>query len=141
MTHPRLFHARRGRLAAAVALCAALVACAHAPLPEQQLGASQASVQAALAAGANDATPEMALAREKLAAAEAAARDRKPVQARRLAEEAEVDALVARSRVAADDARKAASEVDAGLATLGQELGQNPATGAPTRATTSPVRP
>jgi hypothetical protein len=75
------------------------------------------------------------LAREKLAQADAAARANDPAKARRLAEQAEVDALVARSKSSADKSRKAAAELDASLATLREEMTR------PSTATTTPVRP
>jgi len=103
---------------------AMLGACSTGKVPTaEQLGATRASVESAQIAGASDdATPEMAKAREKLAQADAAARAKDNVRARHLAEEAEVDALVARSKAAADKSQKAAAEIDASLATLRDEM-------------------
>lgn len=120
MTDPRLRHAA---LAALLAGSGGLfAACAHTAAPNEQLGISRTSIEAAQAAGANDSSPEMALARDKLAQADAAARANDTTKARRLAEQAEVDALVARSKIAADKSTKAAAELDASLATLREEM-------------------
>jgi hypothetical protein len=103
---------------------AMLAACSTGKVPAaEQLGATRSSVEAAQVAGASDdASPEMAKAREKLAQAEAASRAKDNVRARQLAEEAEVDALVARSKAASDRSQKAAAELDASLATLRDEM-------------------
>lgn len=125
------------RMPAPAALMAvALVAgCSHTAAPNEQMGISRTTIEAAQSAGANDSSSDMALARDKLAQADAAARANDSVKARRLAEQAEVDALVARSKSAADKSRKAAAELDASLATLREEMTR------PTTATTTPVRP
>jgi hypothetical protein len=111
-----------------------LVGCATQPAPVEELGATRAAIQTALAEGANNASPEMALARDKLARAEAAAQRRDAVTARRLAEEATVDAQVARARIEAEKSRKAAAELDASLAALRDEMNRSSAVG------TSPVK-
>lgn len=125
----------RASALAALMATGAVVGCSHTPAPNEQLGISRTSIEAAQSAGANDSSPEMALARDKLAQADAAARANDPVKARRLAEQAEVDALVARSKTSADKSRKAASELDASLATLREEMTRA------SNATTTPVRP
>lgn len=76
----------------------------------------------------------MALAREKLAQAEAAARAGNSVKAQRLAEEARVDAQVAHSKLDAENSRRAAQEIDASLATLREEMNRaSPTTSAPVK--------
>jgi hypothetical protein len=102
-----------------------LAACAHSPAPTEQFGASRATIQAAQSEGANDGSPEMALAHNKLARAEAAAKAHDQVTARRLAQEAAVDAQVARSRIEADKSSKAASEIDASMSALREELSRS----------------
>lgn len=121
---PRVLDSRSLALAVALAAGSMLAACSTGKVPAaEQLGATRASVEAAQVAGAtDDASPEMAKAREKLAQADAASRAKDNVRARHLAEEAEVDALVARSKMAADRSQKAAAELDAGLATLRDEM-------------------
>jgi hypothetical protein len=114
-------------LAAVLAAGALLGGCSTGRVPAvEQLGATKGAIDAAQVVGANDATPEMAIARDKLAQAEAAARAKDNLKARRLAEEAEVDALAARSKAAADKSQKAAAELDASLATLRDEMTRQP---------------
>ena len=115
------------------AVCAAaLAACSTtSTAPNEQIALGSASIEAAQAAGAGQpGQPDLMQARDKLARAQAAARTGDNVKALRLAEEADVDAQVARSRVAADKSRRAAAELDASLAALRDELN---------RAATSPV--
>ena len=114
------------------ALCAmALAACSTTTAPTEQIALGNASIEAAQAAGVGQpGQPDLMQARDKLARAQAAARAGDNVKAMRLAEEADVDAQVARSRVAADKSRRAAAELDASLAALREELN---------RAITSPV--
>jgi hypothetical protein len=111
-----------------VVFAAALVAgCSHTPAPTtEQMGSTRGVIEVAQAAGATDASPEMALARDKLAQAEAANKAKDYTRARQLAEEAEVDALVARSKVASEKSRKAADELDASLAALRSEMTRQP---------------
>lgn len=115
--------------------------CSHTPaLTAEQLGSTRAVIEVAQAADATDTSPEMALARDKLAQAEAANKAKDYARARRLAEEAEVDALVARSKIAAYKSRKAAEELDASLAALRSELArQSGATSAPGTTSTTPI--
>lgn len=111
--------------------------CTHtAALTTEQLGSTRAVIEVAQAAGATDASPEMALAHDKLAKAEAANKAKDYTRARQLAEEAEVDALAARSKIAADKSRKAADELDASLVTLRSELA--PQAGQPGATTPAP---
>jgi len=121
---PRDLDSRALALAVALTAGTMLAACSTGKVPAaEQLGATRASVEAAQVAGAtDDGSPEMARAREKLAQADAASRAKDNVRARHLAEEAEVDALVARSKTAADKSQKAAAELDASLATLREEM-------------------
>ena len=121
--------------ALAALLATGVVGCSHTAPPTEQLGISRTSIEAARSAGANDSSPEMAMARDKLAQADAAARADDTLKARRLAEQAEVDALVAGSKTSADKSRKAAAELDASLATLREEMMRA------SNATTTPVRP
>lgn len=104
------------------------------PAAREQLAAGQSSVEAAITAtGASDdlSVAEMSIARDKLAQAQAAQRAGEHEKARRLAEQAELDAQVARAKIAADKSRKAMAELDASLATLRDELNR-PSTGAQT---------
>ena len=115
----------------AVVCAVALAACSTTTVPNEQIALGNASIEAAQAAGAGQpGQPDLMQARDKLARAQAAARAGDNIRAMRLAEEADVDAQVARSRVAADKSTRAAAELDASLAALRDELN---------RAATSPV--
>lgn len=117
-------------------MLAGLVACSNQPYASEQTSVGMASIDAAQIAGAGDlSVPEMALARDKLARAQAAAKAGDSTKARYLAEEADVDAQVARSKIAADKSQKAWREVDAGLASLREEMSRQPS------ATPGAVRP
>jgi hypothetical protein len=134
-------HARRPALAGSLLLAAVLAAgCAgDKPAAREQLAAGQSQVEAAIAAtaGAPDlSVAEMSTARDKLEKARAAQRARDWESAARLAEQAAVDAEVARAKIAADKSRRAAAEIDASLAALREELNRQPA-----GATAAPVRP
>ena len=122
---------KRGPWLAATTLAATLAACSSTPAPNAHLALGSASIDAATAAGAGEpGQPDLVQARDKLARAQAAARSGDNLKAQRLADEAEVDAQVARSKVGAEKSRKAAAELDASIATLREEMN---------RATTSPV--
>lgn len=100
-----------------------LAACASPPPPREQLAVGRGSIDAALAAGASELAPvELERARTKFNQAQLAARDGNMVAARRLAESADADAQVARSKAQAERSKKAADEITAGLRTLRQQL-------------------
>lgn len=110
-------------LLAAACAAALLAGCGSAPVPREQLAVSQASIQAAQTAGAPELAPvELERAKEKYAMAVAAAKERQFVVARKLADEADVDAQVARTKAQAERSRRSADEVRAGLKTLQQQL-------------------
>ena len=90
----------------------------------------KASVEAAQTAGAAELAPvELNMARDKLGQATLAMRDKKYIEARRLAEQADADAQVARTKATAERSRKAAEEVSASLRTLRQQLDKTNDTG------------
>jgi len=100
-----------------------LAACASLPPPTAQLAVSTAAVAHAAAAGGQTApTPELALARDKLQRANRALADKDHLAAGRLAQQAQVDALVAESRAETAKARLAAQEVQAAGQALADEL-------------------
>ncbi|HEX6707303.1 MAG TPA: DUF4398 domain-containing protein [Albitalea sp.] len=106
-----------------VASAVMLAACSHSPPSNEPLGVSRTAIEIARASGADDpSVGEMTLAQDKLAQAEVAARANDKVKARRLSEQAAIDAQVARSRIAAEKSRKAAAEIDASLAALREEM-------------------
>lgn len=91
---------RRWQAAAVLSAALGLAACAtDIPPPTAQLGASSQAVQAAERANALQYAPvELQAARDKLAAADIAMRADERVRARRLAEQAQVDAELATVR-------------------------------------------
>lgn len=110
-----------------IAACAAsaLVACASAP-PQERLLLASAAVDGAVSAGAAELAPaELLLARDKFEAAKVAATKGDNDRARALAEEAEVDALLARNKAGAERSRRANAEVQQGLKAL-REQGTKP---------------
>ena len=110
------------------ALAFAIVACASAPLPTEKLAIAQGSLQRAERANAAQfAQIELDAARQKLAAAEAAADKRDAEIASRMADQADVDAQLAESTARARQQERLAAEVDASLRDLrGQALKRNP---------------
>jgi len=109
-----------------------LVACASTPSPVSSIEASAASIDAARGAGASElAAVEMNNARTKLERARALAQSGDQRGAVRLAEQADVDAQLARARAGAEKSRRAAAEVDAGLQTLRDELNRAAPTALP----------
>jgi len=131
-----VFSGHRPALAVLLLASAALTAgcSSNKPVAREQLGAGKTSVDAMATSMATTdlSVAEMATARDKLAQAQAAERAGDWDKARRLAEQADIDAQVARAKIAADKSLKAAAELDASLATLREELN---------RQSTAPVKP
>ncbi len=108
-------------LLASVAL--AVAGCANPPSPAPSIAASSASVEAARSAGAPElAAVELNEARNKLERARAAATAGDERSAIRLAEQADVDAQLARAKASSERSRRAVTELEAGLQTLRDEL-------------------
>jgi hypothetical protein len=96
--------------------------CASVPPPIDQLAVSRAAVDQARAGGAVAAAPaDYERARERLLAAEAANRDERYREARRLAQEAEVDARAALAKADAEKSRQALAEIERSLQALRNE--------------------
>jgi Domain of unknown function (DUF4398) len=119
-------HIQLSRLTRGAAACAAvalgLAACASTPIPNEKIAVAKESVQRAEQAGAPELAPvEMATARDKLARAEKAAVDREGQPARRLAEQADVDAQLAEATARQQRSHKAAMEFDANMRALSSE--------------------
>lgn len=111
MNHP---NCARFRAAGAGLLAALLLgACATVePMPATEIAAAKAAITQAESAGAQRAAPvELLAAREKLDKADAAVREERFGDARRLAEAAEADALLADRRTRAAKAQSAADEL------------------------------
>jgi chromosome segregation ATPase len=107
---------------AAAALIAGLAACASMPPPHQQMGAARAMVAQAHTVAAQDAPLELSTAQTKLARAEEAMKREDYVNARILAEQAEVDAKYAWTLAENARAQRASAEVNQGINALRQEL-------------------
>jgi len=101
----------------------ALVGCAHDPLPAEQLRLTEQTMVEARAAGATAQTAELALAEEKLAAAQVALKHRRYRQARMLAEQAELDARLAEARVLNEKSRTQVLEINRRIEGLRRQLG------------------
>ncbi|MGE5450767.1 MAG: DUF4398 domain-containing protein [Acidobacteriota bacterium] len=105
---------------------AALAGCSSQPVPNDRLAVGRSSIDAAQTAGASEMAPvELNRAREKLAKANEAVQKKDYVLARRLADEADVDAQVARSKANAQRSLRAADEVTAGLRTLRDQMNRS----------------
>ena len=90
--------------------------------PVVELTTAQASISQAESAGALQLAPvEMLAARDKLSKAQAAARDERFTESRRLAQEAAVDADVAERKSRAAKAARTAEELSRANAALEQE--------------------
>ncbi|HEU4429863.1 MAG TPA: DUF4398 domain-containing protein [Myxococcota bacterium] len=106
-------------------LAALLVAtaCASAPMPTEEITRAKAAVEQAETAGAGEhAALEMKNAREKLSEAETLAGERDEVGARRAAEQAEVDALLAVAKTRRAKAQASASELQDTLEAMQEEM-------------------
>jgi hypothetical protein len=110
------------------ALAFAIVACASAPLPTEKLAIARSSLhRAEQAHAAQFAQIELDAARQKLAAAQAAADKHDAEIAARMADQADVDAQLAESTARAKHQEQLAAEVDASLRDLrSQALKRDP---------------
>ena len=110
--------------AAAMGLGLALGGCASKPdAPKAELAVSQAAIDGAASAGANEHAPlELNQARQKLDAARTALRAEEHEKARRLAEQAEVDARVAAAKANAEKSRRAVAEIEQSIRMLREEM-------------------
>jgi uncharacterized membrane protein len=107
------------RLLAMMALLA-LAACASVPAPVQDVAEAERAVQAAADAGAGTVAPaEFATARGKLEAAKSALQAQQHLKARRLAEQALVDAELAQVTAEAEEDARATTEIRAQIRDLG----------------------
>ena len=101
----------------------ALTGCANTPSPAPALASTSASIEAARSAGAPElAAVELNEARNKLERARALAAAGDERGAIRLAEQADVDAQLARARAGSERSVRAVTELEAGLQTLREEI-------------------
>jgi hypothetical protein len=99
-----------------------IVACASAPMPIDKLAVAKSSVERAeQAQAAQFAQVELNSARNKLAAAQAAADDRDGAVAARLADQADVDAQLAEATARAKQQEQLVAEMDKSLQDLRNE--------------------
>jgi len=99
-----------------------IVACASAPMPVDKLAVAKSSVERAeQAQAAQFAQVELNSARNKLAAAQAAADDRDGAVAARLADQADVDAQLAEATARAKQQEQLVAEMDKSLQDLRNE--------------------
>jgi hypothetical protein len=122
-------YAGLGRTAAALGMLVAvgLCGCVTVPAPTEQLAVARAAVADAAAAGAGEYAPvDLHLAQEKLERAERAAGAQDYGAARRLAEEAEVDARLGASRARSLKAQRAVTELQVSIRALQDELDRRP---------------
>jgi hypothetical protein len=97
--------------------------CASAPPPVEQMAVSRAAVESANSAGANEFAPVLLKsAMDKLAAAELAMTKKDYVNARQLAEQAQVDAQLAVATARSVKAKKAAETVRESSRVLRKEI-------------------
>jgi hypothetical protein len=122
--HSLLTRHRRPLGAVVTGLAALLVACAsQPPPPNPQMAAAEAALESAARAGAAVSAPtEMALARDKLARANASMLETKYERAQMLAEAALVDARLAEAKARQVQATKAATTVQDESRVLRQEI-------------------
>lgn len=101
----------------------ALGACSGTPKPKTEIALSNAAVQNAEVAGANDLAPiELRKAKEKQALAGNALALKKYKTAKQLSEQAAVDAELAKAKSEAEKSRSAVKEVEHGINLIRAEL-------------------
>lgn len=121
-------------IAAGVLAATALTGCsANKVETATQLGESRGALDAAQTSVGTGDSPDLVVARARLAEAQEAAKKGDHALARRKADEAEAAAALARSKTARDRAEKASAELDRSLATLREELNRAPAPASPGR--------
>lgn len=114
---------RHGVAAVIAGAVFSLAGCASVPPPKEQLAVSKAAVENASTADSTEFAPvELRAAREKLSEAERAMADKDYARARRLAEEAEVDARLAQTKASSAKAEKAVAEAQEANRVLREEL-------------------
>jgi hypothetical protein len=103
-------------------LATGLGACASVPPPESQMGKADLALRKAEQADAAHFAPlEMRTARTKLEAARAAMREKQNLEARRLAEQAKLDALLAEATAQTAQRQEAADTIRADIEALRAE--------------------
>lgn len=115
-----------GRVALVVSMALWAVACATNPAPVEQMAAAQRAVSQAATAGGNEFAPlQMQAARDHLMRAQAAMTASEFDLARKLSQEAGVDAQLAESKVRSAKAQQAAVELREDRRVLEGEIQRN----------------
>ena len=110
------------RFVLALLLATGLGACASVPPPESQMGKADLALRKAEQADAAHFAPlEMRTARTKLEAARAAMQDKENLEARRLAEQAKLDAILAEATAQTAQRREATDTIRADIEALRAE--------------------
>ena len=105
----------------------ALAGCATAPAPTEQMAVAKAAVADAVSAGGAEFAPGVfKSAQEKLDRGNAAMAAREYNDARRYAEEAEVDARLAAVTARSTKAQRAVTELELGIRALKEEIARAP---------------
>jgi len=105
----------------------ALAGCATAPAPTEQMAVAKAAVADAVSAGGAEFAPGVfKSAQEKLDRGNAAMAAREYNDARRYAEEAEVDAKLAAVTARSTKAQRAVTELELGIRALKEEIARAP---------------
>lgn len=116
----------------------ALAACSSVPPPTEQIAVGRSAIDSAQTAGAPEfAAAELAQARTKFEQAQEAMKKEEYVRARRLAEQAAVDAQLAQAKASSAREQAAAAQIDQSIRALRSEI-ERSAPAAP--ATTAPAR-
>lgn len=109
--------------AIAGAVLLAMAGCASLPAPTEQLALANAEVSQAQSAGSAEYAPvELRTAQSKLEQAQRAMQNKDYLQAKRWAEEAEVDAKLARTKTQSAKAQKTVAELQEGIRVLQTEI-------------------
>ena len=115
----------RSHWSLAVGACAAVIlaGCASVPAPTEQMAVSKSAIANAASAGGAEAAPvEMRSAQDKLDRANRAMDRKEYVEARQLAEDAQVDARLAEKKAESTKAGKSAAVIEEDLRVLREEL-------------------
>lgn len=112
-----------GVLSAITGITVLTTGCASMPPPTEQMAVSKAAVVGATSAGGNEFAPvELASAVEKMSAAEKALADEDFERAKRMAEQAQVDATLAETRTALAKAQLAVNNAKESNRILREEI-------------------
>jgi hypothetical protein len=130
MPQMRVRYGEARRILIGAGMLLGLAACASGPAPDAEMAAAELALgQAEDADAAARAPAPYALARDKLERARAAMADGEDIEARRLAEQALVDAQLAEAAARSTIARENAEELRQSIETLREELARrDPAT-------------